>query len=344
MDKLIDLRSDTVTRPTPEMRRAMAEAEVGDDVFGEDPTVNRLQDFAASLLGKEAALYVSSGTMANQVSVKAHTQAGDEVIMEKTSHPYNYESGALAAISGVQVCLLEGRHGILEPEQVENAIRPGEHHYAPTRLVCLENTHNRGGGTIYPMEKIRGIAQVARRNGLALHLDGARLFNASVASGIPAREYAGHFDSASVCLSKGLGAPVGSVIAGSAEFIDRCHRFRKMMGGGMRQAGIIAAAGIYALENNIDRLSQDHRNAALLAEGLAALGGVSIDLSRVQTNIVYFEVQDSRYGNAAQLVEELRKQGVLVQATARNTIRAVTHLDVSEEDIHRALEIIKEAF
>ncbi len=341
MDKIIDLRSDTVTKPSPGMRRAMAEAEVGDDVFGEDPSVNRFQEKAASLLGKEAALFVPSGTMANQVAVKSHTQSGDEVIMEKTSHPYNYESGALAAVSGVQVCLLEGRHGILTPEQVEEAIRPSDHHYAPTRLVCLENTHNRGGGTIYPMETIEGIALVVKRNGLAMHLDGARLFNACVATGVKATEYAKYFDSVSFCLSKGLGAPVGSIIVGSAEFINRCHRFRKMLGGGMRQAGILAAAGIYALENNIERLVEDHRNAALLAEALADLKGANIDSSRVQTNIVYFDVAGGRFENAAQLTDELKKQGVLMLATAKCTVRAVTHLDVKEEDIYHAQKALK---
>lgn len=342
MDSIIDLRSDTVTKPSPQMRRAMAEAEVGDDVYGEDPTVNRLQELAASLLGKEAALFVVSGTMANQVAVKAHTQPGDEVIMEKTSHPYNYESGALAAISGVQVRLLEGQYGILEPDQVEDAIRPHEHHFAPTRLICLENTHNRGGGAIYPMENIEGIARVAAQNGLAMHLDGARLFNASVAKGIPACEYAKHFESVSFCLSKGLGAPVGSLISGSARFIDRCHRFRKMVGGGMRQAGIIAAAGIYALQNNISRLSEDHHNAALLAEGLSCLTGVSIDLARVETNIVYFELRHPGFSSAAQLAQELKKHGVLVQPTAKHTVRAVTHLNVNQEDIKQAVKIMAE--
>lgn len=342
MNRPVDLRSDTITKPSPGMRRAMAEAEVGDDVFGEDPAVNRLQETAASLLGKEAALYVPSGSMANQVAIKSHTQSGDEVIVEKTSHAYNYESGAMAAVSGVQVYPLEGRYGILEPEQVEEAVRPGDHHFAPTSLVCLENTHNRGGGTIYPMANIEGITQAARRHGLALHLDGARLFNACMATGIPAHEYAGHFDSVSVCLSKGLGAPVGSIIAGSAEFIDRCHRFRKMLGGGMRQAGIIAAAGLYALENNIQRLPEDHRNAALLAEGLAGLQGVRIDPSRVETNIVYFDLEHPRYGDAAQLAEELESRGVRLLATGPHTIRAVTHLDVSEEEVQQAVEIMVE--
>jgi threonine aldolase len=228
----IDLRSDTVTQPTLEMRRAMAEAEVGDDVYGEDPTVNALQERVARLLGKEASIYVASGTMANQLAIKSHTQPGDEVIMEATSHPYNFEGGAIAAISGVQVYCLEGVRGMIEASQIEMAIRPSQdHHYAVTRLVCIENTHNRGGGSIYPLKKIEEISRLAKSRGLLVHLDGARLWNASVATGIKPHEYAQYADSVSVCISKGLGAPVGSLVAGSKAFIDRVHRFRKMVGG-----------------------------------------------------------------------------------------------------------------
>ncbi len=247
MAEFIDLRSDTVTKPTPAMRRAMAEAEVGDDVFGEDPTVNALQEKVAALLGKEKALFVPSGTMANQLSIKAHTQPGDEVILEASAHPYNFEGGAGAMLSGVQFYCLPGVRGILEASQVEEAVRPLDHHFAVSRLVCLENTHNRGGGSIYPLKHIAAISKLAHSKGLLVHLDGARLWNASVATGLEPAQYAQWADSVSVCLSKGLGAPVGSLVAGSTAFIDRVHRFRKMFGGGMRQAGILAAAGIYAL-------------------------------------------------------------------------------------------------
>jgi len=251
MKDLVDLRSDTVTKPTPAMRKAIAEAEVGDDVFGEDPTVNTLQKKVAEILGKEASLFVPSGTMANQLAIKSHTQPGDEVIIEATSHPYNFESGASAALSGIQFYCLKGVRGILDASQIEEAIRPNDHHFPVTRLICLENTHNRGGGAIYPLEKIAEISQLAKSKNLLLHLDGARLWNASVATGIKPQEYARWVDSVSVCLSKGLGAPIGSLVAGTKPFIDRVHRFRKMFGGGMRQVGIIAAAGLYALGHHI---------------------------------------------------------------------------------------------
>ena len=267
MSNFIDLRSDTVTKPTAAMRKAMAEAEVGDDVYGEDPTVNALQEKVARILGKEAAIYVASGTMANQLAIKSHTQPGDELIMEATSHPYNFEGGAIAAISGVQVYCLQGVRGILDASQIEAAIRPTDHHYAVTRLVCIENTHNRGGGSIYPLKKMEEIYRLAKSKGLLVHLDGARLWNASVATGIKPHEYAQYADSVSVCISKGLGAPVGSLVAGSKTFIDRVHRFRKMIGGGMRQVGILAAAGIYALDHHVDRLKEDHDNAKTSRHG-----------------------------------------------------------------------------
>ena len=290
MKEFIDLRSDTVTKPTPAMRKAMAEAEVGDDVFGEDPTVNILQEKVARLLGKEASLFVPSGTMANQVSIKSHTQPGDEVIIESSSHPYNFEGGAGAAISGIQFRCLQGVRGTLEPFQIEEAIRPDDHHFPVTRLVCLENTHNRGGGSIFPIGKMAEIYRLVKSKELLVHLDGARLWNASVATGIGPQEYAQWADSVSICLSKGLGAPIGSLVAGSKLFIDRVHRFRKMLGGGMRQVGIIAAAGIYAIENHLDRLTEDHQNAKRLAVGLKEFKGVSIDPRHVETNIVIFGI------------------------------------------------------
>ena len=337
MKNLIDLRSDTVTRPTPAMRNAMAEAEVGDDVFGEDPTVNALQEKVAHLLGKEASLFVPSGTMANQLSIKSHTQPGDEVIIELSSHPYNFEGGAGAALSGIQFQCLKGVRGILDASQIEEAIRPDDHHFPVTRLVCLENTHNRGGGSIYPLEKISEIYRLAKSKGLLLHLDGARLWNASVATGIKSEEYAQWADSVSVCLSKGLGAPIGSLVAGSKSFIDRVHRFRKMFGGGMRQAGIIAAAGIYALDHHIERLKDDHQNARRLAVGLKEFKGVSIDPKHVETNIVIFDVSNTGM-TGAQVSEAMKKEGVLIHAFSRTQIRLVTHLDITSEDIETALK------
>ncbi len=336
MDHLIDLRSDTVTKPTPPMRRAMAEAEVGDDVFGEDPTVNALQERVAKLLGKEDAIFVPTGTMANQLAIKSHTQPGDEVITEATSHLYNFEGGAGGAISGVQFYCVKGTRGILDPSQIEEAVRPIDHHFAVTRLICLENTHNRGGGSIYPVDKMADIYRVAKARGFLVHLDGARLWNASVAAGIPPRQYAQWADSVSVCLSKGLGTPLGSLVTGSKVFIDRVHRFRKMFGGGMRQVGIIAAAGIYALDHHMERLKEDHENAKHLARGLKELKGVSIDPEEVQTNIIILKIAEAET-TAPRVVEAMRKHGVLIHLIGKAQIRLVTHLDVTREDIHKAL-------
>ncbi len=337
MKDYIDLRSDTVTRPTPAMRKAMSEAEVGDDVFGEDPTVNALQEKIANLLGKEAALFVPSGTMANQLSIKSHTQPGDEVIIEASSHPYNFEGGAGAALSGIQFQCLKGVRGILDASQIEEAIRPADHHFPVTRLVCLENTHNRGGGSIYPLEKMVEIYQLAKSKGLLLHLDGARLWNASVATGTKPHEYAQWADSVSVCLSKGLGAPIGSLVASSKLFIDRVHRFRKMFGGGMRQVGIIAAAGIYALDHHLERLKEDHQNAKRLAVSLKEFKGVSIDPKHVETNIVIFDVANTGM-IGSQVAEAMKKEGVLIHAFGKTQIRLVTHLDVTAADIEIALK------
>ena len=341
MKEFIDLRSDTVTKPTPAMRKAMTDAEVGDDVFGEDPTVNALQEKVARMLGKEASIFVPSGTMANQLAIKSHTQPGDEVIIETTSHPYNFEGGASAALSGIQFNCLQGIRGILEPSQIEEAIRPDDHHFPVTRLVCLENTHNRGGGSIYPIERIAEISRLARSKGLLVHLDGARLWNASVATGVKPLEYAQWADSVSVCLSKGLGAPVGSLVAGSRTFIERVHRFRKMFGGGMRQVGIIAAAGIYALDHHIERLKEDHQKAKHLALGLHEIQGVSIDPEYVETNIVIFDIAEMGM-TAAQVRDEMKKKGVLIHPFGRTQIRLVTHLDVSKEDIETALKAFRE--
>ncbi|HUL29346.1 MAG TPA: low-specificity L-threonine aldolase [Thermodesulfobacteriota bacterium] len=343
MKDYIDLRSDTVTKPTIAMRKAMAEAEVGDDVYGEDPTVNVLQQKVADLLGKEASLFVPSGTMANQLSIKSHTEPGDEVIIESSAHPYNFEGGAGAALSGIQFQCLKGLRGILDASQVEENIRPADHHFAITRLVCLENTHNRGGGSIYPLEKMAEIYRLAKSKKLLVHLDGARLWNASVAARIKPREYAQWADSVSVCLSKGLGAPIGSLVAGSKEFINRAHRFRKMFGGGMRQAGIIAAAGIYALDHHIERLKEDHQNAKRLAVGLKEFEGVSIEPKHVETNIVIFDVANTGM-TAAEVGEAMRNQNVLVHAFGKTQIRLVTHLDVSADEIVSVLKAFRKVF
>ncbi len=336
MTNYIDLRSDTVTKPTPAMRKAMAEAEVGDDVFGEDPTVNTLQGKVAEILGKEAALFVPSGTMANQLAIKAHTQPGDEVIIEASSHSYNFEGGAGGALSGVQFYLLKGLRGILEPSQIDEVIRPHDHHFPSTRLICLENTHNYGGGSIYPIEQMHEIYHLAKSRDLMVHLDGARLWNASVATGIKPQEYAQWADSVSVCLSKGLGAPIGSLVAGTKAFVDRVHRFRKMFGGGMRQVGIIAAAGIYALNHHVERLKEDHQKAKRLALGLREMKGVSIDPNHVETNIVFFDV--SQTGRSPlEITQAMKTERVLIHAAGKTRIRLVTHLDVSHEDIEIAL-------
>ena len=335
MSSPIDLRSDTVTQPTPAMRRVMAEAEVGDDVFGDDPTVQRLEARVAAYLGKEAALFVPSGTLANQLAVRVHTRPGDEILVEAQAHLYYYETGAPAALSGVMCRCLEGRRGVFTAAQVDAALRPSDVHFPLTRLVCVENTHNRGGGKVWPLATLREVAACARRHGLALHLDGARLWNASVASGVPERDYAALFDTVSVCFSKALGAPVGSALAGPAELIGAARRFRKMFGGGLRQAGILAAAALYALEHHRERLAEDHARARRLAEVLAGLPGAAIDPATVETNLVYFRVTRRP---AAAVVAALAAEGVRVLASGPDTVRAVPHLNVTAAEFERALE------
>ncbi len=290
MNKIIDLRSDTVTRPSEQMRKAMYEAEVGDDVFGEDPTVNKLQEYAAEILGKESALYVASGVMGNQICLNVLTNPGDEVICEKDAHIFHYESGSPAALSGIQLMPVEGKLGVFTNEQIEPLIRPESAYYMPrTKVVEIENTHNRAGGTIFPLEKIKEIKIVADKYNLKFHLDGARIWNASVAAKIPVKEYASYFDSVSCCLSKGLGAPAGSLIGGTKEFIKEAHRVRKAWGGGMRQIGILAAAGLYALKNNIERLQEDHEKAQTLAKAINEIPSLEINMDSVQTNILMFK-------------------------------------------------------
>ena len=341
VQEMIDLRSDTVTKPTPGMRAAMSAAEVGDDVFGDDPTVNRLEERVADLLGKEAALFVPSGTMSNQVAVKAHTQPGDELLCDLNCHIYNYEAGGPAVLSGVTCRTLDGDFGILELSQLEGTIRPSEDcHLVHTRLVCLENTHNRGGGKIYPLSKIDAISRWARTNGLAMHLDGARLWNAIVATGIAARQWAQHFDSISVCFSKGLGAPLGSALAGPRDFIAKGRRIRKLFGGGMRQAGIVAAACIYALDHHIERLAEDHANARLIAKAITENSGLRPYPPEIETNLIWFRV-DPSLGPAKDLAAKLKEQGILLHVAGPQTLRACTHLDVTKTQAERVAEAFR---
>lgn len=342
MSDWIDLRSDTVTRPTPAMREAMAKAPVGDDVFGEDPTVNALQEKAADLLGREAALFVPSGTMANQLAIKLLTHLGDSILIDADSHPFNYESGAAAVVSGVQINTLPGRRGLLSPAQIAPAVRRDNVHYAPTAAVFLENSHNRGGGAVYPIDTIAAIRTEADSFGLAMHLDGARLFNACAATGVKPADYAQFFDTVSFCLSKGLGAPVGSMLAGDRDRIAQAVRWRKMLGGGMRQVGILAAAGIYALDHHVERLVEDHENARFLARQLAQMNGIEIDPTEVETNIVIFRI--TRPGLTPEaLCDRLKSRGLLLIPFGSDRVRAVTHLDVHRADIERATEIMASA-
>jgi threonine aldolase len=338
-ERMIDLRSDTVTRPSAAMRTAMCNAEVGDDVFGEDPTVNRLQGKVAELLGKEDALFVPSGTMGNQTCIKVHTQPGDEIIVERGAHIFNYETGGGAFLSSVQVHPVEGNRGVMSVEAVKRAIRPRLYYMPRTRLLCIENTHNRAGGTICPLDSIKELHDLASEEGIMMHLDGARLWNAAAVTGVSPRDYASYFDSVSVCLSKGLGAPVGSVIAGTKEFIEQARHYRKIFGGGMRQAGILAAAGIYALDHNRERLKEDHEKASYLAHELARAPGLSIDLESVQTNIIIIGVEESG-STPEQILAALRSKGVLLTMGNYMGIRAVTHLDVSMAEVKQAASII----
>ncbi len=338
----IDLRSDTVTKPTPGMRAAMAAAEVGDDVYGEDPTVNRLEERVAAMFGKEAALFVPSGSMSNQLAVKAHTQPGDELICEEFCHIYNWEAGAPAFLSGVTCRTVRAEYGILELEQLRDKIRPVNDHMVRTRLVCLENTHNRGGGRIFPLEQVRAISAWGRQHGLLVHLDGARLWNAIVATGIPAETWGRECDSVSVCFSKGLGAPVGSALSGPRDFINRARRYRKIFGGAMRQAGVLAAAALHALDHHVERLAEDHRNAQVIAEAVADTPGLRLVPPDVHTNLIWFEA-DAELGSAKVIAAALKERGVLVGLGGEQVLRACTHLDVSPADAERAADAIRKA-
>jgi threonine aldolase len=336
---IVDLRSDTVTKPSQAMRDAMARAEVGDDVYGEDPTVNALQERVAALVGKEAALYVPSGTMANQIALAIHTRPGDEVLVSQGAHCMVFESGAGGALAGVQFGVVGDKLGRFTADEVAAAINPDNHHFAPTTLVAVENTHNRGGGSIFPQAEVVKIAALTKQHGLGLHLDGARLLNAHIATGKSARELSAPFDTVSLCLSKGLGAPVGSVLSGSKELIHRAHRRRKMLGGGMRQAGLLAAACLYALEHNVARLADDHANARRFAEGLAKLPGVAVDLAGVETNIVIWDLTPECPLDAAGFVARAREHGLLVNSVGPRRLRAVTHLDVDAKACNAAAEL-----
>ncbi len=327
---MIDLRSDTVTRPTQEMRRAMAEAPVGDDVFGEDPTINRLEEHVAALLGKEAAIYCPSGTMTNQIGIFVGTGRGDEVILHEGAHVFNYEAGAPALLSGVQVRTVPGEGGVVSPETLRAVVRPENVHFPRPTLLCLENTHNVAGGRVFPIDGFAAVAAEAHGLGLKVHLDGARLFNAAVATGVPAREWCEHADTVSVCSSKGLGAPVGSLLAGDEETIREARRVRKAFGGGMRQAGIIAAASLYAFEHNVERLAEDHERAKRLADGLRAAG---YGVDEPETNIVLVEV-----GETDAFLRDLAGEGVLATPWSGSRIRLCTHLDVGDGEIDATIE------
>jgi threonine aldolase len=332
----VDLYSDTQTRPSAAMRAVMCAAEVGDEQKGEDPTVNQLQAMVAELLGKEAALYLPSGTMCNEIAFKVHTQPGDEVLLHRTGHPIHFEAGAPGILSGVILTGLEGERGIFTAEAVAAAIHPPGRHAPPTRLVSIENTSNMGGGTVWPLKAVRAVCDTAHRHGLATHMDGARLMNAVVASGTPAAAYAAPCDSVWIDFTKGLGAPVGAALAGPREFIERAWRYKQAFGGAMRQAGIIAAGAIFALQHNVERLAEDHANARRLAEGLAELPGIALDPAHVETNIVIFDVAGTGL-NTHGFLTSLEAHGVRMSAMGPTLVRAVTHLDVDRAGIDTAL-------
>ena len=339
---MIDLRSDTVTRPDSGMRQAMAEAAVGDDVFGEDPTVRALQERVAELLGKEAALFVPSGVMANQIGVLVHTQPGTEVILERKAHIFNYEGASPAWLSSVQLCPIEGKQGVLAPEDVSRSIRKGIYGQPATSLICLENTHNLAGGKAQTVQELKAITDIASAHQIPTHLDGARLWNASIATSTPVGDYGALFDTISVCLSKGLGAPIGSLLVGNASTIAHAHKYRKRLGGGMRQVGILAAAGLYALDHHLERLEDDHEKAVKLGRALADLPCFSLSPAHIETNIVYFDVKEGI--DVQNVLRILKEQQVLMVPMGPQTIRAVTHLDVSMRDIEQVIEIVQASF
>jgi threonine aldolase len=334
--RVVDLRSDTVTLPTEEMLEAIRTAKLGDDVYGEDPTVNRLEELAAERTGKEAALLTTSGTQANLVSVMGQTKRGDEVILEANAHLYYYEVGAFCALGGLVPRLVRGQMGVMAPEDIEEALRPPNIHFPPTSLICIENTHNRAGGAMWSPPQMKAVFGLAKSHGLSVHMDGARIFNAAVAQNLDVREFTRYVDTLMFCLSKGLSAPIGSLAVGDREFIDRARRFRKMLGGGMRQAGVIAAPGIIAIEKMVDRLKDDHANAKLLARGLAKIEGISLDPANVQTNIVLYDI--SGLGVVAkEWVAKMSEFGVKAGAQEAGRVRMVTHRGIEKEDIEYTL-------
>lgn len=340
---MINLYSDTQTLPTPAMREAMARAPVGDEQRMEDPSVNRLCEMTAGLLGKEAAVFLPSGTMCNELAIRVHCSAGDEVIADRTSHIVHFEGGAPAALSGVMVAALDGERGVYTGEQARAAVRDPANRYAPrSRLLAVEQTANLGGGTVWPAGALREVVEAAREHGLATHMDGARMLNAAIASGVPAGALAEGFDTVWIDLSKGLGCPVGAVLATSRERIDDVWRWKQRLGGAMRQAGILAAAGVHALERHVDRLADDHRRARRFAEGLADVPGLAVDLDSVETNIVCFEVEEAAGRSAKEVSEALAERGVSIGALGPRRLRAVTHLDVAEADVDAALEVLRD--
>ncbi|MBI1346238.1 aminotransferase class I/II-fold pyridoxal phosphate-dependent enzyme [bacterium] len=337
----IDLRSDTVTKPTPGMRKAIAGAEVGDDMVGEDPTVNQLEEKICDLLGKPAAVYACSGTQSNQMAVRAHCQSGDELLIEETGHIANWEAGGPAVMSGVTVRTVRGDHGLIDVADLEGKVRPDNQHYCATKLVCIENTTNHGGGRVYPLTQVARIRKWTADNFLQLHADGARLFNACIAGNYSASAFAGLVDSVSICFSKGLGCPMGSILVGEVDVIQRARRARKLFGGALRQAGMMAAAAIYALDHHVERLAEDHANARRFAEQLAEIPGVVIDPSVIASNLVFFEIEPG-YGTAAEVAARLKDQGVILYATGPQRIRACTHLDVTAEELSVAAQTLEQ--
>jgi len=338
--KTYEFRSDTMTKPSLRMREAMANAEVGDDMSAEDPTVNHLEAMAAELFGKEAAVYACSGTQSNQMGVRTHCQPGDELLIHESGHIGNFEAGAPAVLSGVTCRLLPGEQGKLDVDVLKGKIRADNQHLCRTRLVCIENTTNSGGGRAYSLQRAKRVGRWARENDLKIHCDGARLFNAVVAKGYSAREFATHVDTISICFSKGLGCPMGSILVGSKDEIASARRSRKLFGGALRQAGIVAASAVYALENNIERLADDHANARLFAASIADIDGISIDTNAVETNLVFFDVEPE-LGNASQLSALLREHGVRINAAGSQRLRACTHLDVDADDVNAAADIVR---
>ena len=337
--RIVDVRTDTLTMPSPDMRRAMANAELGDDVFGEDPTVNRLQDVAVEMFDKEAALFVSSGTMGNLLGLLVNARSGEEVIADADAHVFLAEAAGAAALGGIQIMPVRTERGIMEPEQVAQAIRPDDQHYPRTAAVTFENTHNRHGGIAWPLIALQAASQQARDSGIAVHIDGARIFNAAVAVRANVKDLAACGDTLTFCLSKGLGAPAGSILVGPHEKIAEARRWRKMLGGGMREIGMLAAAGLYALDHMVDRLAEDHANARTLAEGLAEIKGIKLDLWRVQTNLVIFEIDGI---SVAAFLDECKKRGLSADANGRNRVRFVTRYGIDAEDVQFALKVVSE--